>query len=109
MQTAKKIIGLPLVWGMQTPKPIINLPCDTVKFRLRIRPEDPVTAFIKLSDRVERWLVITDEEGHWKLGVLTATNFTSEPIVRIIPPDPPPAGTDICTGRIEPCRPWPRV
>ncbi len=62
-----------LVHGIETPKPIVNIPHDALKSRLRMRQADIARVYIRFSDRIERWIIAEDGD-HWRLEFKTGEN-----------------------------------
>lgn len=72
--------GTAIIWGVKDAKPIVNLPPDALKVRLRMRPTAPVTAFVRYADRIERWVVVPSTgrlqgDPDWALGILNGVNY----------------------------------
>jgi hypothetical protein len=57
MNTPTKQLGIPVVFGIQTPKPIINLPPDTKRVKIRMRNDCTATAFVRTADGVRKFLI----------------------------------------------------
>ena len=76
-------LGKPVIWNTVEMRPIVNVPMDAVKVRIRMRPNQPVTAFVKFKDRIEKWIVgpegkdMANLEKSWELAVLQARNWAS--------------------------------
>lgn len=70
--------GRAIVWGVQPTRPLIDVPSDAQKVRLRLRPNDPAMAFVKYADRVEKWIVCPADGrigcSEWRLGILQGVN-----------------------------------
>lgn len=73
-------IGKAIIIGVQPVKPIINIPADALKVRVRLRNEEIGKAFVKFHDRIEKWLLVPTgnviNAPTWELGILTGVNQT---------------------------------
>jgi hypothetical protein len=71
--------GIAVIRGAVKPCPIVNIPPDARKVRLRLRHDSFAVAFVKFDDRIERWAIVPDGgklEGatRWRLGLLRGVN-----------------------------------
>lgn len=72
--------GIAVVWGAHKPRPIVNIPIDALKVRLRLRNDDMGRAFVKFKDRIEHWILVPigpGVSGDWMLGFLQGVNRIS--------------------------------
>lgn len=51
------VTGKAIIFGIRPVKPIVNIPPDALKVRIRMRAGSCANAFIKFADRVECWLI----------------------------------------------------
>lgn len=58
-----KVISQPAIFGIQNPKPLLNLPDG--RARLRMRPNDFAQVFVKASGGL-RCFHVTDKGDHWE-------------------------------------------
>lgn len=75
----KKQIGQAVVWGCKPLRPIINIPPDALRVKIRLRPGSVGRAFVKFPDRIEEWYLqpadrLTLNHPQWILGLLRAVN-----------------------------------
>lgn len=69
--------GRALVWGIRPIKPIVNVPPDARRVKIRLRSNSVGRAFVKYGDRVEEWILEPlgpGLSGDWKLGLLSGVN-----------------------------------
>jgi hypothetical protein len=64
------------IYGAVEPKPIVNLPSDAIRVRLRLRNKDFVHAFVKTTTGIERWIVAENANGEWFLKYRQSINRT---------------------------------
>lgn len=71
--------GMAFVYGVKEARPIVNIP-EGAKVRLRLRNDSLAVAFVKLKDRIDRW-ILQPADGEpwqnpatWKLGILQGVN-----------------------------------
>lgn len=74
--------GMPIIWGAQPVKPIINIPTEALRVKVRLRAERLARAFVKFSDRVECWSIVPADETtlacpNWKLYAMQSVNFAA--------------------------------
>ncbi len=67
--------GFRIIVGCKPIKPIVNIPSDALKVRVRMRRERPGHAIVKFLDRIENW-VLEDCGETWKLRHLCEVNGT---------------------------------
>lgn len=49
--------GQAVIFGIRDVKPIVNIPQDAEKVRLRLRAKGAAKAFVKFKDRIEEWII----------------------------------------------------
>lgn len=49
--------GEVIVFGIKERRPIVNLPPDALKVKVRMRVGKPGKAFVKFHDRIEGWVI----------------------------------------------------
>lgn len=64
--------GKVAIFGTRPVRPIINIPADALKVKLRLRKDRWATAFVRFADRVERYYVVPADDTtmgcpEWKL------------------------------------------
>jgi hypothetical protein len=71
--------GIPLVFGVKDRQPIVNIPGDALKVRVRLRARQVAKAFVKFHDRIEEWVIGYDGDkistGRWQLKFKQAVNL----------------------------------
>src|SRR5687768_6626409 len=76
----ERIIGKAVIWGVQQAKPIINLPSDAIRVRLRMRADKWATAYVRYHNRTEQWVVVPTGNAlsapTWELGWPLGVNET---------------------------------
>jgi hypothetical protein len=55
------------IFGVQEVRPIVNIPADALKVRVRMRQGEIALVFVKFIDRVEQWNI---EPANGRLGCL---------------------------------------
>jgi hypothetical protein len=74
--------GVSIIWGVKPIKPIVNIPDDAIRFKIRLRNDRPAMAFVKFSDRVEQWVIVPEGPllgcEEWKLGFVQKVNYARE-------------------------------
>jgi hypothetical protein len=68
--------GRSVVKGIQPLQPIVNLPPDVLKVRIKMRPQSLAMAFLKFNDRIEQHVIepANRERTAWKVGWITGVN-----------------------------------
>jgi hypothetical protein len=79
----KAVAGKAVIFGAKPIRPIINLPADVRKVRLRLRNNSVGRAFLRFDDRIEHWILMPADEqtqrcAEWKLGYHQGTNWIDE-------------------------------
>jgi hypothetical protein len=67
-------ISINYVFGLVNPAPIINLPPETIRVKLRIRCDAFAQAFVKTPTGVSRWYLGTNHDGTFMLSHLVGAN-----------------------------------
>jgi hypothetical protein len=71
--------GSAIVFGLNyRQQPIVNIPPDAIKTRVRLRAGRPGRAFVRFPDRVEEWVLGFDDNtlnGKWVLKFKQGVNL----------------------------------
>lgn len=75
----KPIYGKAIIWGIRPVKPIVNIPADALKVRLRLRNDNCARAYVRFEDRIEQWIIQPSDNvlsaDTWILGWLEGVNY----------------------------------
>lgn len=71
--------GFAVVWGVREQKPIVNIPPDALRVKIRMRDNQAARAFVRFKDRIERWIICPEgkqflNSANWELGALESVN-----------------------------------
>lgn len=70
--------GRAVIWGVAEVKPIVNVPPDALRVKLRLRNTTPAIAIVFFKDKIERWIIVPANGllscPEWKLGLLQGIN-----------------------------------
>ena len=71
------IVGRRIAFGASEIKPIVNIPQDALRVKVKLRHNKPVVAYVKFADRIESWLLSDGPE--WRLWLVQGANFAKLP------------------------------
>jgi hypothetical protein len=66
-----------IVFGVKPVRPIVNLPPEAIKVRIRLRSGKRGTAFVRYPDRIEKWTLgfcNNNPQDDWRLAFLEGVN-----------------------------------
>ena len=64
------------IFGMKDLAPISNLPADTIKVRIRMRPHSFAVAFVKQPNSITKWVLAEKSDGAPYLWMIQGSNLT---------------------------------
>jgi hypothetical protein len=75
--------GIAVIFGVRPARPIVNIPSDALRVRIRMRSDDHCRAFVKFSDRIEHWIAGPADErtqdcDAWRLCMLQGINHAKQ-------------------------------
>ena len=78
---ASVFTGIPIVYGVQTQRPLVNIPADALRVRVKLRANKTAVAFVRFHDRIEQWAIGYENdkrgpESNWALRLLDGVNLT---------------------------------
>ena len=77
------VYGIPIVYGTEAVRPIVNIPAGALRVRVKLRANKAAVAFVRFHDRAEQWAIGYEDdkrgpESNWVLRLLEGVNRTAQ-------------------------------